>query len=107
MRIGPVEGFEVALEEGHAAALLRSIASGLGLAPSVTQGDRVRLTPEGLPPIEGVADYVAATFLGVRTEDALYRFHGRASLGMPIVIVWLLSGSIEYLREFSPVLVLT
>ncbi|MGW4642934.1 SRPBCC family protein [Sphaerisporangium sp. NPDC004334] len=47
---------------------------GLGLAGPVSAGDRVRLTPEGLPPVEGVADYAAPGFLGVRTGDALYRF---------------------------------
>ncbi|WP_248963239.1 SRPBCC family protein [Sphaerisporangium perillae] len=47
---------------------------GLGLTGPVAKGDRVRLTPEGLPPIEGVADYAAPDFLGVRTEDGLYRF---------------------------------
>jgi hypothetical protein len=29
---------------------------------------------------------VESTFLGVRTGDALYRFHGRAVLGMPIAV---------------------
>ncbi|MEV1289451.1 SRPBCC domain-containing protein [Micromonospora sp. NPDC049679] len=50
---------------------------GLGLPGEVAQGKRVRLTPQGLAPIEGVVDYVGPTFLGVRTNDALYRFHGR------------------------------
>lgn len=60
------------------------LLAALGLEPSVTQGDHVRLTPEGMQSIEGVADWVGPTFLGVRTPDALYRFHGRASIGMPI-----------------------
>lgn len=50
---------------------------GLGLNREVAQGDQVRLTPHGLPSIEGVADYVRPSFLGVRTGDVLYRFHGR------------------------------
>jgi hypothetical protein len=37
----------------------------------------VRLTPEGLAPIEGVVDYVSPVALGVRTGDGLYRFFGR------------------------------
>jgi uncharacterized protein YndB with AHSA1/START domain len=54
------------------------LARGLGLTGDVTEGDRVRLTPDRLPPIEGVADYVRPTFfLGVRTSDGLYRFHVR------------------------------
>ncbi|WP_214411758.1 SRPBCC family protein [Sphaerisporangium fuscum] len=46
----------------------------LGLEGEVVQGDRVRLTPEGFEPVEGVADYVAPGFLGVRSGDGLYRF---------------------------------
>ncbi|GII80337.1 hypothetical protein Sru01_53190 [Sphaerisporangium rufum] len=52
----------------------RALERGLGLRGEVVQGDRVRLTPEGFKPIEGVADYVAKGFLGVRTGDGLYRF---------------------------------
>lgn len=59
---------------------------GLGLAGPVEPGDRVRLTPEGLDPIEGVVDYVGPEFLGIRSVDALYRFHGLARLGMPIAV---------------------
>lgn len=52
---------------------------GLGLTGPVSNGDRVRLTPEGLAPIEGVVDYAVPhfrEFLGVRGSDGLYRFHG-------------------------------
>ncbi|MGH3908683.1 MAG: SRPBCC family protein [Pseudonocardiaceae bacterium] len=52
---------------------------GLGLTGPVSNGDRVRLTPEGLAPIEGVVDYAVPQFrefLGVRGNDGLYRFHG-------------------------------
>jgi uncharacterized protein YndB with AHSA1/START domain len=47
---------------------------GLGLRGPVAEGDQVRLTPEGLPVIEGVVDYASPSFLGVRSDDALYRF---------------------------------
>jgi uncharacterized protein YndB with AHSA1/START domain len=51
---------------------------GLGLTGDPAEGDRVRLTPDGLAPLEGVADYVRpGFFLGVRTDDGLYRFHVR------------------------------
>ena len=57
----------------------------LGLAGPVAEGDKVRLTPEGLPPLEGVVDHVSPSFLGVRTDDGLYRFiagfEGSAVLG--------------------------
>ena len=50
---------------------------GLGLAGKVAEGDQVRLTPQGLPPIEGVVDYLSPSFLGLRADDGLYRFiHG-------------------------------
>ena len=50
------------------------LRSGLGLSGAVAEGDRVRLTPEGLPPMEGVVDYLSQQTLGVRTSDGLYRF---------------------------------
>ena len=37
-------------------------------------GDAVRLEPAGLPAIEGSVDYVAPSIIGLRTDDALYRF---------------------------------
>jgi uncharacterized protein YndB with AHSA1/START domain len=50
---------------------------GLGLPGPVALGDRVRLTPEGLPPMDGAVDYLSPSFLGVRTDDGLFRFiHG-------------------------------
>jgi hypothetical protein len=56
----------------------------LGMPGRLAAGDKVRLTPDGLTPIDGVVDYVMPSFLGVRTDGALYRFHGRAILGMAI-----------------------
>jgi uncharacterized protein YndB with AHSA1/START domain len=50
------------------------IRGGLGLTGKVAEGDQVRLTPQGLAPIEGVVDYVSPSFLGVRSKDGLYRF---------------------------------
>jgi hypothetical protein len=47
---------------------------GLGLSDEVAEGDLVRLTPDGFPPIDGVVDCVSRSFLGVRSSDALYRF---------------------------------
>jgi uncharacterized protein YndB with AHSA1/START domain len=47
---------------------------GLGLAGAPAEGDRVRLTPEGLDPVEGVVDYLSPDTLGVRGEHGLYRF---------------------------------
>jgi hypothetical protein len=64
------------------------LEKGLGLTGMVELGEPVRLTPEGLPPIEGVVDYVepGEDFLAVRTSDGLYRFHSLAIMGMPIAV---------------------
>jgi uncharacterized protein YndB with AHSA1/START domain len=48
--------------------------SGLGLTGAVSEGDQVLLTPEDLPPLEGVVDYQSQETLGLRTSDGLYRF---------------------------------
>jgi uncharacterized protein YndB with AHSA1/START domain len=60
----------------------------LGLAEAVAEGDRVRLTPAGLPAMEGVVDYAGLpTFLGVRTPDGLYRFiHSGSARGNVVVL---------------------
>ena len=47
---------------------------GLGLPGPVSVGDRVVLTPEGFEPIDGEVEWVSPSFLGVRSDDALYRF---------------------------------
>ena len=60
-----------AADRDRALALLRGA---LGLAGPAHEGDPVRFTPNGLAPIEGVVDYVSPSVLGVRTDDALYRF---------------------------------
>lgn len=54
--------------------VVKRLQEGLGLTETPKQGDRVHLTPENLPPIDGVVDYVRGDFLGVRTDDAMYRF---------------------------------
>jgi uncharacterized protein YndB with AHSA1/START domain len=60
----------------------------LGLSATIADGDRVRLAPAGLPAIEGVVDYAGLpTFLGVRTDDGLYRFiHSGSSRGNVLVV---------------------
>jgi hypothetical protein len=58
----------------------------LGLDEKVRQGDPVRLTPEGVQPIEGVVDYLTANFMGIRTADALYCFFGRNAFGGPVAV---------------------
>jgi uncharacterized protein YndB with AHSA1/START domain len=53
------------------------LRTSLGLGADVTVGDDVHLAPEGLPPIDGVVDYLSPTQLGVRSTDGLFRWvHG-------------------------------
>ncbi|MEQ4301314.1 SRPBCC domain-containing protein [Plantactinospora sp. B6F1] len=61
-----------------------TVRRALGLPSEVSAGDRVTLTPAGLPPVEGVVDYATPVFLGVRGADALYRFYGRDAWGWPV-----------------------
>jgi hypothetical protein len=56
----------------------------LGLAGEVAVGDRVHLSLPGLDPLDGVVDYLAPQFIGLRTADGLYRFFGRNAWGMPV-----------------------
>jgi uncharacterized protein YndB with AHSA1/START domain len=49
----------------------------LGLGDEVAKGDKVSLKPEGVDPIEGEVDHVSPHFIGLITDDAIYRFiHG-------------------------------
>ncbi len=56
----------------------------LGLDDHAGEGDPVRLTPQGVQPIEGVIDYQRPNFLGIRTADSLYCFFGRNAFGGPV-----------------------
>jgi hypothetical protein len=48
----------------------------------------MRRTNIGVLEIDGVVDYDTPSFLGVRTEDALYRFFGRDAWGWPVGATW-------------------
>ncbi|MGW4485197.1 SRPBCC family protein [Amycolatopsis sp. NPDC004368] len=58
----------------------------LGLPESPQAGQPVRFTADGIGPVEGVLDYSTPHYAGIRTQDALYRFHERSTLGMPIAL---------------------
>jgi hypothetical protein len=62
------------------------LITALGLKDPVELGSAVRFDLPGVGPVEGVVDYAAATFLGLRAPLALIRFHGRALLGMPMAV---------------------
>lgn len=58
----------------------------LGPGDDLALGSPVRIGLDGAAPVEGEIDYLTPSFLGIRTADALVRFHGRAALGMPIAV---------------------
>jgi uncharacterized protein YndB with AHSA1/START domain len=72
--------------EASARGGLAAVRGALGLPDDVAAGDRVRLTPADLEPIEGVVDYATHAFLGVRSADALYRVYGRDVWGWPVAL---------------------
>jgi len=55
----------------------------LGLPGPVALGDPVRLTPDGLAELDGVVDWLSRDFLGVRTDDGIYRFMHISVFGGP------------------------
>jgi uncharacterized protein YndB with AHSA1/START domain len=70
--------------EPSAYARLREV---LGLAGEVAEGDSISIELEGLDPLVGVVDYLRPNFIGIRTDDGLYRFFVRSSFGGPVGVV--------------------
>ena len=67
-----VEHFQPDITDRQAAmAILRAA---IGIDDAIAVGDAVRLEMAGLGPVEGSVDYVSSTIIGLRTDDALYRF---------------------------------
>ncbi|OLF17818.1 SRPBCC family protein [Actinophytocola xanthii] len=55
-------------------ATWRRLGQAFGLAGAPAAGDRVSFEPDGLPPVDGEVFFVNGQTVGVRTDDALYRF---------------------------------
>ena len=68
----PVETYGPEVHDRERA--MRIMREGLGLSGPVAVDDRVRLTPEGFEPTDGVVTWVSPSFLGVRSDDAIYWF---------------------------------
>lgn len=85
-----VEGPETAADRQAWRDLLAAIgvseSPGSGVGGAVTDGEEVRLDVPGLEPVVGVVDYQGPSHLGIRTDDALLRFHDRSLLGMPVAV---------------------
>jgi uncharacterized protein YndB with AHSA1/START domain len=62
------------------------ILDALGLTEPVQPGAAVHLELHNNAPIDGVVDYVTANYIGLRTADALIRFHGRTPIGMTVAV---------------------
>lgn len=62
------------------------LVEALGKAAPVRLGTPVRIELPGGPSVEGVVDYLTDNFVGIRTGDALVRFHGRSPIGMTVAI---------------------
>jgi uncharacterized protein YndB with AHSA1/START domain len=60
-------------EPGDGAQAVAQFRRAMGLGDTVAEGDPVRFDVDG-GTVEGVIDFVSPTILGVRSDDALYRF---------------------------------
>jgi hypothetical protein len=58
----------------------------LGAGSAIELDAPVRISLPGAAPLAGNVDYTTAGFVGLRTPDALIRFHRRAGLGMPVAV---------------------
>jgi uncharacterized protein YndB with AHSA1/START domain len=58
-----------------------TLRAALGIGDSTTAGDAVHANLGGAGTLDGVIDFVTPEFIGVRTQDSLYRFFGRNHFG--------------------------
>ncbi|HEY0389357.1 MAG TPA: SRPBCC domain-containing protein [Gaiellales bacterium] len=61
-----------------------AVRAALGVREDGAVGDRVDVELPGIGRLRGEVDYLDDMFIGVRADDALYRFYGRGSMGMPV-----------------------
>ncbi|MGY0487270.1 SRPBCC family protein [Streptomyces sp. WG-D5] len=65
---------------------LTAVGRALNLPADAAEGARVRVQGPAGRALDAVLDYRDAHFLGLRTDDALYRFFGRGRWGAPLGI---------------------
>jgi hypothetical protein len=58
-----------------------TLRAALGVASDATAGEVVHASLGDAGKLDGVIDYSTPEFLGVRTDDGLYRFFGRNHYG--------------------------
>jgi uncharacterized protein YndB with AHSA1/START domain len=61
-----------------------AVRAALGLGAGAAVGDRVAIDVAGAGRIDAEVDYLEDIFIGLRSDDALYRFYGRGGMGMPV-----------------------
>jgi hypothetical protein len=71
-------------EASTAPDAFRVIRRELGIGQDAAQGDSLRVTLPGIERLDAVVDYLTPEFIGLRTEDGLYRFFGRNAFGAPV-----------------------
>ena len=76
----PSSGIEGPAASGTPDAM-NTLRAALGLAPGSAVGDPVHAVLGEAGALDGVIDYATSQFLGVRTDDGLYRFFGRNHFG--------------------------
>jgi hypothetical protein len=62
------------------------LVGALGAGRAIEVDAPLRISLPGVAPLDGVIDYLTANFIGLRTPDALIRFHGRSGLGMTVAV---------------------
>jgi uncharacterized protein YndB with AHSA1/START domain len=77
-----VDGPAASVEAGA----FEKVGRALGLPDDAAEGTRVRVEVPGTGPFDAVVDYRNAYFIGVRSDDAMYRFFGRNAWGAPVGI---------------------
>ncbi|HTA01341.1 MAG TPA: SRPBCC domain-containing protein [Streptosporangiaceae bacterium] len=64
-----------------AADAMDTLRAALGIGSEAAVGDEVHADLGEAGPIDGVIDYLTPEFVGVRTQDSLFRFFGRNHFG--------------------------
>ena len=78
--------------ESAAAGSFAAVRRELGIAGDAAAGVRATVELPGAPGVKATIDYLTQEFIGLRTDDALYRFYGRDAFGWPVGVAHHLFG---------------
>ena len=59
----------------------RAVGNALGITSGTAIDSTVQVSVPGLDPFDAVVDYLDPDFIGLRSQDAMYRFFGRNAFG--------------------------